>query len=855
VKKDEKILNKIRESKHDRRLKLIDTIRENEQKIYPMMWVAMSPASQTRVKEEEDFEEVRLTLDCVRLWGFIRETHLTHIFGVGDPMKELNALEQENRFNRLIQGDREYIDTFKTRFDNQLRANEGAGVPMPNERKLALEFITKLDPKRYKRMLSQMRNDSLRNVTDAYPITLASAFRIAAGWTNEDPSSGSYSLENNSAYITDTCIVTKARDPDKGAGKSSGTDAGKTRTKKTTDVTCYICGVIGHFAVDCPQRKYGHKTGEKTLVVEKKPAELTEYVIPDEWEVTLVTAVITEKCHFTESQLLLDTQSSCDLVMSENLVTNMRPAEKSITVGGIQSGAEPVLVDTIADFGDFGTVYFSRSATANILSFASQINAGADISYEKRHDKFVLIPAHSTKRYEFRRKDVGGSDGRFYVCDLDVREVRERAMVQTVSENLRRYTKREIESAERAREMLGRMGFPSTADAISMISSGSNFDLTARDFQRAESIWGRDLASMRGKSVRKQTVAADLSVKPTIVQQQQVLAIDIMFVDKLAFLIGVATPLDLTIATSLLSVDILKPSRAAAVVKKGILYFIGVLASQNYKTSAIMSDGEGAVGKIQTELNSLGIEVDISGAGGHVPRVERRIRVVKERLRTHIHHIPFTLSILGLMYCVLYCVSRLNYMPTSVMYGGTSPREAFLGRKPDAKRDFRCSFGDYVIARVPNPDNTMKPRVEDFVVMLPTGNRTGSVRMQSVATGEISTRDHFDVHPMPLSVITRMNAFATRDGRSLLKKYTGVLPETMSLIPYVKSHPLPDYITPTPHQGMDPTIALSDHPVAGRPDLQLADEVGLHTIRNVTWGGCSSSLGSSTSDWPPRKRS
>jgi hypothetical protein len=159
VKKDEKILYKICESKHDRRLKLIDTIRENEQKIYPMMWVAMSPASQTRVKEEEDFEEVRLTLDFVRLWGFIRETHLTHIFGMGDPMKELNALEQENRFNRLIQGDREFIDAFKARFDNQLRANEGAGVPMPNERKLALKFITKLDPKRYKQMLSQMRSD------------------------------------------------------------------------------------------------------------------------------------------------------------------------------------------------------------------------------------------------------------------------------------------------------------------------------------------------------------------------------------------------------------------------------------------------------------------------------------------------------------------------------------------------------------------------------------------------------------------------------------------------------------------------------------------------------------------------
>jgi hypothetical protein len=294
-------------------------------------------------------------------------------------------------------------------------------------------------------------------------------------------------------------------------------------------------------------------------------------------------------------------------------------------------------------------------------------------------------------------------------------------------------------------------------------------------------------------------------------------------------------------------------------VKRGILYFLGVLSSQQYKTSVIMSDGEGAVGKIQTELNILGIEVDISGAGGHAPRVERRIRVLKERVRTHIHHVPITLSIIGLMYCVLFCVSRLNYMPTSVMYGGISPREAFLGRKPDAKRDFRCSFGDYVIARVPNPDSTMKPRVEDFVVMLPTGNRTGSLRMQSVATGEISTRDHFDIYPMPLSVIARMNEFATRDGRALLKKQTGVLSATMSLTPYVSPHPLPDYITPTPHQGMDPAVTMRDVPAAAPPALQLADEVGLvphippinHHENDA--GGCTSSNRARASDWPPRQ--
>jgi hypothetical protein len=62
----------------------------------------------------------------------------------------------------MRQGEREYISTFKQRFDNQIKANQGAGVPEITESKLALEFITKLDPKRYKRMLSKMRNDALR---------------------------------------------------------------------------------------------------------------------------------------------------------------------------------------------------------------------------------------------------------------------------------------------------------------------------------------------------------------------------------------------------------------------------------------------------------------------------------------------------------------------------------------------------------------------------------------------------------------------------------------------------------------------------------------------------------------------
>jgi hypothetical protein len=275
------------------------------------------------------------------------------------------------------------------------------------------------------------------------------------------------------------------------------------------------------------------------------------------------------------------------------------------------------------------STYVNDSATANILPFASQIDAGADTTYDKDSDRFIMRPAGSETAYYFGRKEITGSEGKFYICDTrNMIYLQEAALVQTVEDYMRSYTKREVLQARKAREMLVRMGFPSVPQAIRAAGSGSNFDVTARDSEIAEAIWGKDVASLKGKTKKKVTPVADIEVTPTLVQQEQVVSVDIMFIQKLAVLIGVATPLDLTLATSLSSLDLLRPSRAADIVKKGLQYFLGVLSSQNFKTRLIMAGGEGALAKLKTELNALGIEVDVSGAGGHVARVERRIQVV-----------------------------------------------------------------------------------------------------------------------------------------------------------------------------------------------------------------------------------
>jgi hypothetical protein len=116
------------------------------------------------------------------------------------------------------------------------------------------------------------------------------------------------------------------------------------------------------------------------------------------------------------------------------------------------------------------------------------------------------------------------------------------------------------------------------------------------------------------------------------------------------------------------------------------------MAGQGFVVTTIYSDGEGAIGKLKYHLNRLGIELDISGAGGHVPRIERKIQMVKERARAYFNgRLPFTPTALGVALLVLFTVSRLNFQKSGLT--GGCPREEFTGRRVDGSRDFRASSG------------------------------------------------------------------------------------------------------------------------------------------------------------------
>ena len=103
----------------------------------------------------------------------------------------------------------------------------------------------------------------------------------------------------------------------------------------------------------------------------------------------------------------------------------------------------------------------------------------------------------------------------------------------------------------------------------------------------------------------------------------------------------------------------------------------------------LRTDGEGALGAMRDELSGLGIVLDTSGPGQHVPVIERKIQLVKERVRAHVNNLLYVMTRLLLTMCVLYCVSRINMQPSRMSTSRMSPKEQFRGMKIDAARDLR----------------------------------------------------------------------------------------------------------------------------------------------------------------------
>ena len=115
--------------------------------------------------------------------------------------------------------------------------------------------------------------------------------------------------------------------------------------------------------------------------------------------------------------------------------------------------------------------------------------------------------------------------------------------INTLSENMKEFTKRETNGENMARQLYSKMLYPSNMDFRWMIQNNNinKCDVVVRDIDIAQDIWGKDIDPLKGETARTihNPVAGDtikipkelLNIKKTFF-----LTVDIFSVNKIPFL-------------------------------------------------------------------------------------------------------------------------------------------------------------------------------------------------------------------------------------------------------------------------------------------------------------------------------
>ena len=90
------------------------------------------------------------------------------------------------------------------------------------------------------------------------------------------------------------------------------------------------------------------------------------------------------------------------------------------------------------------------------------------------------------------------------------------------------------------------LGHMISAATIGIINSGvQNCLVTASDVRNKDATKGVSTAGLLGKTKKMKSVSPGYALIPRVTQVQQILSIDIIFVKRVTFLLGVLTPLGL----------------------------------------------------------------------------------------------------------------------------------------------------------------------------------------------------------------------------------------------------------------------------------------------------------------------
>ena len=353
-----------------------------------------------------------------------------------------------------------------------------------------------------------------------------------------------------------------------------------------------------------------------------------------------------------EEELLCDNEASVSVFRSRKLLTNVRKAITPIKIAGVGGSID---VDLVGTFADFGEVYYHPECLANILCFADlakQYKVSYDSAIEdafvvtrKDGSEFRFVPKNKMYRYDFgnsRRKNADEKKMSAVLSFTNKRKEQDKKQVSfhlgvaaaaTVEENKKRFTPRDVKRADAARRLYRIMCRPSLKDFQSSLGRGNigGCPLTLRDAKIAEEIYGTDLGVLKGRAVRETPDSVRILEAPPLPMGMETysdnveLCVDVMFVDRIPFLVCVSKHIQFVTVKWL-------ASRSMDSLLEGVKETVAVYRQRGMTVRALLSDGERGFAAAVSQLRVMGIRYNPTTKNEHVERVIR----VSKRCGQHI---------------------------------------------------------------------------------------------------------------------------------------------------------------------------------------------------------------------------
>ena len=601
----------------------------------------------------------------------------------------------------------------------------------------AVCFLLRSDQHRYGKLIQELANDYNKG-RDCYPESLTEAYELMLhddrGHDNRPRTHGDSGVAFNAVG-------------DVAAGPATGT---KAQANPRPDVTCNRCRRTGHFANKCAETKALDGTVLATATAE----EAGPVAVPAVVEVPSVTGAVHATIRFEDegdrydfqflndgeevhqlndgvlhsqhkgatgqpvpsSWILLDNQSTVDVFSNGALLRNIR---KSDTSCRISCNAGIVTTQLVGDLDGYpNPVWYHPEGIANILSL-HRVGQTCRIRYDnqKLGGVFRITKPDGSVR-DFRPSITG-----LHYCDTAAHQGLSFGIV-TVAERKHKYTVRAYRQALLARRLQDTIGRPSTRDFAKIVEGGmlQNCPVTREDIAAAEDIFGPNLGSLKGKTVRHKnnrvdSLVADVPYDIIKVHKDVTLCFDIMFVNKIAFLVTVSRSLRFGTTERL-------ATRHEHVVGKALTIVIALYKQRGFRVRECHGDGEFQC--LRADLADVAAQLNVTAENEHVPETERYIRTLKERARATYNTVPFK-KMPGIMIVELVHAANywLNMFPANDGVSSTlSPRRIMTGQHCDYALHGQLQFGEYAQVHESH-DNSMSSRTTGAIALRPTGNAQG----------------------------------------------------------------------------------------------------------------------------------